>query len=49
MQFEDIEEMKGVNIQNEKHNSEKKGLSIEIQIDLECDLGACAGIIMYIT
>ena len=44
-----MEEMKGVDIQNEKYNSEKKGLSIEIQMDLECDLGTCTGTIMHIT
>ena len=44
-----MEKMKGVDIQREKHDSEKKGLSIEIQMDPECDLSMCAGTIMHIT
>ena len=48
-QFDGMEEIKGVDIQNKKYNSEKKGLSIEIQMDIECDLGTCAGTIMHIT
>ena len=31
-QVEDIEKMKGVAIQTDKHESEKKGLSIEIEM-----------------
>ena len=40
--------MKRVDIQREKYNSEKKGLSIEIQMDPECNLSTCAGTIMHI-
>ena len=41
--------MKRVDIQREKYNSEKKGLSIEIQMDPEGNLSTGAGTIMHIT
>ena len=44
-----MEEMKGVDVQKNKFKSEKKGLSIEIQMDVESDLGTCAGTMMHAT
>ena len=49
VQVNNMENMKGVNIQRDKYDSEKIGLSIEIQIDPECDLSTCTGTIMHIT
>ena len=49
VQVDNTEKMKGVDIQREQHESVKKGLSIEIQMDPECDLGTCAGTIMHVT
>ena len=49
MQADNTEKMKGVDIQREQYESVKKGLSIEIQMDPESDLGTCAGTIMHAT
>ena len=48
-QVEDIEKMNGVDVQTDKYESEKKGLSIEIEMEPECDLSTCAGTIMHTT
>ena len=41
--------MKGIDIQRDKYESEKKELSIEIKIEPECDLSMYIGTIIHIT